>query len=77
MRDELIVEHRCIFLNLNDVDGHSGHLSDHNSAKRVGHMQLSVAQFKLERVAGGGLQDADLGQVIFGLDFKVLELALH
>jgi hypothetical protein len=50
MRDELIMQHRRVLFDLDNIDCHRWHFSDYDSAKCVRNVQLCVAEFKMKVV---------------------------
>lgn len=50
MHDEFIVKHGGVLLDLDDVDGHSGHFRDDDASERVRDVQLGVGKLKGELV---------------------------
>jgi hypothetical protein len=47
VRDELVVEHRCVHLDLHQVDGDGGHVGDDHAPQRVRHAGLRLAEHEL------------------------------
>ena len=74
MRDEFIIQHGGILLNLHDVDGHSGKLCDDYSAKGVCNVQLRVRQLEFECVSRRWLKDPDLWSVVSWLLHLIVAL---
>jgi hypothetical protein len=50
VREELVVEHRGVGLDLHQVDGQRGHFRDHDAPQRIGNAGVRVAQLELHHI---------------------------
>ena len=74
MRYEFIIQHGGVLLNLHDVDGHGGNLSDDDPTKCIRNVQFRVCQLEFESVARRRLKDSNLGPMISLLLYLIVTL---
>mmetsp|Transcript_25702 Transcript_25702/g.54295 ORF Transcript_25702/g.54295 Transcript_25702/m.54295 type:complete len:89 (-) Transcript_25702:239-505(-) len=71
MRNIFVIQHARIFAIFHQINCQSGHLGNHDAAKRIGHARVRVGQDEGDGMGGDG-EDFDFGEALLRHDMILL-----